>query len=75
MRHSFASLLNEKQVDLIVIQNLLGHASPITTANYYIHPSLQKVKDALEKLPGVIFLNQLWKDGLLSFQTKYHQIE
>ena len=75
MRHSFASLLNEKQVDLIVIQNLLGHASPITTANYYIHPSLKKVKDALEKLPGVIYLNQLWKDGLLSFQNKYNKIE
>lgn len=75
LRHSFASLLNEKEVDIIVIQNLLGHASPITTANYYIHPSLQKVKQALEKLPGVIYLNQLWKDGLLSFQTKYNKIE
>jgi integrase/recombinase XerC/integrase/recombinase XerD len=75
LRHSFASLLNEKQVDIIVIQNLLGHASPITTANYYLHPSFQKVREALEKLPGVIFLNQLYKDGLLSFQTRYHQIE
>ena len=75
LRHSFASLLNDEGVDVLVIQNLLGHASPMTTANYYIHPSFQKVKGALEKLPGVIYLNKLWQDGLLSFQSNYKKKE
>ena len=71
LRHSFASMLNDEGVDILVIQTLPGHASPMTTANYYIHPSFQKVRDALEKLPGVIYLNQLRQDGLLNFQACY----
>lgn len=73
LRHSFASHLNDQDVDILVIQSLLGHSSPKST-NIYIHPSEQKVREALEKLPGVIFMNQLLESGVLNleFQTKYY---
>jgi len=72
LRHSFASHLNDREVDVLVIQSLLGHSSPKST-HIYIHPSEQKVREALEKLPGVIFMNQLIESGALNlkFQTKY----
>jgi integrase len=72
LRHSFASHLNDQDVDILVIQSLLGHSSPKST-NIYIHPSEQKVRKALEKLPGVIFMNQLLESGVLNlkFQPKY----
>ena len=75
LRHSFASKLNDEGVDVLVIQSLLGHSSPRTTSDYYIHPSLQKVREALEKLPGVIYLNQLVESGLLNFQSTYKKRE
>jgi hypothetical protein len=75
LRHAFASHLNDENVDVLVIQDLLGHATPKTTADYYIHPSEQKVREALEKLPGIIYMNQLLKDGFLKFQSNYHQRE
>ena len=46
LRHSFASHLNDEDVDVLVIQDLLGHATPRTTSNYYIHPSEKKVRQA-----------------------------
>ena len=72
LRHSFASHLNDNETDILVIQSLLGHSSPKST-HIYIHPSEQKVREALEKLPGVIFMNQLIESGVLNlnFQTKY----
>jgi integrase/recombinase XerD len=75
LRHSFASHLNDEEVDVLVIQDLLGHATPRTTANYYIHPSENKVRQALEKLPGVIYMNQLVESGLIRFQSSYNQTE
>jgi site-specific recombinase XerD len=75
LRHSFASHLNDEDVDVLVIQDLLGHATPRTTKNYYIHPSEQRVREALEKLPGVIYMNKLVKSGLLKFQSTYHKRE
>jgi len=75
LRHSFASHLNDEDVDILVIQDLLGHATPRTTADYYIHPSEKKVREALEKLPGVVYMNQLVQSGLLNFQTPYFKRE
>jgi len=75
LRHSFASHLNDEDVDVLVIQDLLGHATPRTTKNYYIHPSEKRVREALEKLPGVIYMNQLVQSGLIKFQSNYHQRE
>ena len=74
LRHSFASHLNDKDVDILVIQSLLGHLSPRSTEPY-IHPSLEKVREAMEKLPAVIFLNGLVKDGILKFQMQYRKRE
>lgn len=73
LRHSFASHLNDEEVDVLVIQDLLGHATPKTTLNYYIHPSEKRVREALEKLPGVIYMNQLVQAGLFNFQRTYQK--
>ncbi|MFH1847560.1 MAG: tyrosine-type recombinase/integrase [Candidatus Omnitrophota bacterium] len=76
LRHTFASHLNDKDVDMLVIQSLMGHTSSRSTESY-IHPSQEKIKEAMEKLPGVIFMNGLIKKGglNLTFQKPYNQIE
>ncbi len=72
LRHSFASHLNDTETDVLVIQSLLGHSSPRST-QIYIHPSELRIRQALEKLPGVIYMNQLIESGILNltFQNKY----
>lgn len=69
LRHSFASHLNDKEVDMLVIKSLMGHSTTRST-EIYIHPSMQKVRQAMEKLPGVVFMNELIKKGgvIFSFQ-------
>ena len=76
LRHTFASHLNDNGEDILVIQSLLGHASPRST-RIYIHPSQKRIREALEKLPGVIYLNQLLDAGVLNlnFQSKHRQRE
>ena len=71
-RHSFASHLNDKEVDILVIQSLLGHATPKSTETY-IHPYEYKVREAMEKLSGILYLKQLINTGAvnLNFQTRY----
>jgi integrase/recombinase XerC/integrase/recombinase XerD len=75
LRHAFASHLNDKDVDILVIQDLLGHSTPKTTADYYIHPSEKKVREAMEKMSGVIYMNQLINNGMLKFQSNYQKRE
>jgi len=72
LRHSFASHLNDKEVDILVIQSLLGHSSPRSTETY-IHPSMDKIRDAIEKLPSVIYVKELIQTGVLNltFQSTY----
>jgi len=76
LRHSFASHLNDKGVDMLVIQSLMGHLSSRSTEPY-IHPSYEKIKEAMERLPGVIFMNSLIKKGgfKMTFQKKYRRRE
>ena len=71
LRHSCATLLNEKEVKILTIQNILGHSNPNTTINYYLHTTEQKMRDALEKLPLTLFLNELINAGhiRLTFQS------
>jgi site-specific recombinase XerD len=71
LRHSFASHLNDEGVDIMVLQSLLGHSTPKST-QLYIHPSIKKVREALEKLPAVVYMNQLVESGTLKlkFQSK-----
>jgi site-specific recombinase XerD len=71
-RHSFASHLNDKDVDILVIQSLLGHSSPKSTEPY-IHPSTEKVRDAMERLPSVIYMNKLLKEGVLNLKFQKHR--
>ena len=71
LRHSLASHLNDKDTDILVIKSILGHASTRSTEPY-IHPSMERIRKAMEKLPGVIFVNKLIKRGELdlSFQKR-----
>jgi len=68
--------LNDKEVDMLVIQSLMGHATSRSTEPY-IHPSYEKIKEAMERLPGVIFMNSLIKKGgfKMRFQKKYRKRE
>lgn len=74
LRHSFASHLNDKDVDILVIQSLMGHASTRSTEPY-IHPSLDKVRSAMEKLPAVLFMNELVKNGLLKLKFQNNTVQ
>lgn len=67
LRHTFASHLNENEVDILVIQSLMGHSTPKSTEGY-IHPSHEKIRKAMEKLPAVIFMNKLIERGILNLQ-------
>jgi site-specific recombinase XerD len=70
LRHSFASHLNDEGVDILVLQKILGHSTPRST-EIYIHPSEKTVREALEKLSGVIYINQLVETGAIRFQKPY----
>ena len=72
LRHSFASHLNDEDVDILVLSSLLGHTTPRST-EVYIHPSTEKIKTALEKLPAVLYMNKLTESGVmkLPFQAKH----
>jgi site-specific recombinase XerD len=70
LRHSFASHLNDKNVDIIVLQNLLGHSSQRST-QIYIHPSQDRVRAALEELPAVKYVTRLIGTGKIRFQGNY----
>jgi site-specific recombinase XerD len=67
LRHSFASHLNDSDVDILVIQSLLGHSSPRSTEPY-IHPSFEKIREAMERLPGVIYMKNLVETGVLNLK-------
>jgi site-specific recombinase XerD len=72
LRHSLASHLNDNDVDVLVIQSILGHSSTRSTEPY-IHPSQERIRLAFEKLPSVIYVKELIKTGVLNlnFQKPY----
>ncbi len=69
LRHSMASHLNDNNVDILIIQSILGHSSTRSTEPY-IHPSQDRIRKAMEKLPGIKFVKELIRKGELnlSFQ-------
>ncbi len=52
LRHTFATLLHSKDVDLVEIQSLLGHSS-IATTQIYTHTDKRRLKSAVEKLDAL----------------------
>ena len=72
LRHSLASHLNDNNIDILVIQSILGHSSARSTEPY-IHPSLDTIRKAMDKLPGVRFVKKLIQKGELnlSFQKPF----
>ena len=49
LRHSFATLLHRRDVDLVDIQALLGHAS-LASTQIYTHTDTERLEGALRKL-------------------------
>ena len=72
LRHTMASHLNDKDVDILIIQSILGHSSTRSTEPY-IHPSQDRIRKAMEKLPGIKFVKELIRKGELnlSFQKPF----
>ena len=64
---SMASHLSDKNVDILVIQSILGHSSTRSTEPY-IHPSQDRIRKAMEKLPSVIFVKELIRKGELNLR-------
>ena len=61
-----------ENVDILVIQSLLGHSSPRSTEPY-IHPSMETMRQAMEKLPSVIYMKNLIKKGLLDITFQHNR--
>lgn len=54
LRHSTATNLLAKGVDLKIIQELLGHSSINTTANFYLHPDIEKKREAVSVMSAML---------------------
>jgi integrase len=52
LRHTYASTLAQRGVDLLTISKLLGHADTRITSRHYAHLADQTLRDAVAKLPG-----------------------
>ena len=67
LRHSMASHLNDNNVDILVIQSILGHSSTRSTEPY-IHPSYDSIRKAMEKLPCIKLVKELIRKGELNLK-------
>ncbi len=72
LRHSMASHLNDNDVDILIIQSILGHLSTRSTEPY-IHPSHDRIRKAMEKLPSIKYVKELIRKGELNlrFQSSH----
>lgn len=53
IRHSTATALLRSGVNLKVIQEILGHSTMSTTANFYLHPDIEEKRKAVNVMSGV----------------------
>jgi site-specific recombinase XerD len=49
LRHTFASRLLDRGVDIVTVKELLGHSTVLVTMGY-LHPNLDAKKQAVAKL-------------------------
>lgn len=55
LRHTFATRCLEEEVELRVVQELLGHSDIGVTANTYTHVSNSKQQESIKKLESISF--------------------
>lgn len=66
LRHTFASRLVNRGVDIVTVQQLLGHSTVVTTMRY-THTNLDSKRNAVAKLEG-------FGDNLVTPCTKMQQL-
>jgi integrase len=54
LRHSTATALLRSGVNLKVIQEILGHSTMATTANFYLHPDIEEKRKAIDKMSNIL---------------------
>ena len=54
LRHTFATLAVESNMDIKTLSMILGHRSVVTTMNLYVHPNEEHLKMAMEKVSKFI---------------------
>jgi integrase/recombinase XerD len=57
-RRTFATTLIRSGADLKIVQDLLGHKSILTTGRYITPADQQTVRDAVDKLPVLVFQDE-----------------
>ena len=65
LRHTFASRLVDRGVDIVTVKELLGHSS-ISVTMRYAHTNIDSKRAAVEKLDG-------FGDNLVTVPKKMHQ--
>lgn len=50
LRHSFATMLYQQGVDILVIKELLGHED-LNTTNIYTHTTVEHLRESVQKFP------------------------
>jgi len=51
LRHTYATMLLKRGVNIKHIQDLLGHASPAITMQIYLHPTQEDLRESASRLP------------------------
>lgn len=54
LRHTFATRCIESGMDIKTLSELLGHTSPSTTLNTYVHSSMDRKRIQMEKLSALL---------------------